>query len=108
MSHTAPDTIMIRVADASDAGTVGRLAALDSAPVPAGSVLLAEVDGEARAALSLASDDVIADPFSRTADLATLLRMRASLLGAARHGERSRKLRIPLRRSSHDPVASAS
>ncbi len=54
-----------------------RLAALDSAAVPFGQVLIAEVDGQPKAALSLADGGVVADPFSRTAELVGLLRMHA-------------------------------
>jgi hypothetical protein len=70
-----PDTasITIRLAYADDDQTLGRLAALDSAKVPPRPVLLAEVEGEARAALSLADGSVVADPFHLTQDLVTLL-----------------------------------
>jgi hypothetical protein len=54
-----------------------RLAALDSAPIPFGPVLLAEVDGEAKAAIVLRDETVIADPFSRTSELVDLLRLHA-------------------------------
>ena len=50
-----------------------RLAALDSAEVPAGPVMLAEVAGEVRAAVSLSDRTVIADPFHPTAPLVELL-----------------------------------
>ena len=73
-------TIQIRAAQASDGPVLTRLAALDSAPVPFGPVLLAEVDGEPKAALSLRDDRVIADPFARTAELVDLLRLHARTL----------------------------
>ena len=76
MTHTTP-TISIRAATHGDGPTLARLAALDSASVPFGPVLLAEVDGRPRAALSLAEDRVIGDPFARTAELAQLLRLHA-------------------------------
>jgi hypothetical protein len=69
--------ITIRTAYADDATAVARLAALDSAPVPTGRLLAAEVDGELRAVLSLATGAVIADPFAPTADLVALLRLQA-------------------------------
>jgi hypothetical protein len=51
-SLTAP--ITIRLATPDDQLALYRLAALDSAPsLPTGRVLLAEVDGDLRAALSL-------------------------------------------------------
>ena len=74
-----PD-IVLRVATPADANRVRTLAELDSARVPTGEVLLAEVDGRLRAALSLDSGHTIAHPFHRTADLVTLLRMRAAQL----------------------------
>ena len=76
MTHTTP-TISIRAATNGDGPALARLAALDSAPVPFGPVLLAEVDGRPRAALSVSDNRVIGDPFARTAELAELLRLHA-------------------------------
>src|SRR3712207_1701662 len=87
MPHTTP-TISIRAATSNDARTVMRLAALDSAPVPFGPVLLAEVDGEPRAAVALRDGRVVADPFHRTAELVGLLRMQAeNVAGERREAE---------------------
>jgi len=74
-----PDTasITIRRAYADDDTVLIRLAALDSARVPPRPVLLAEVDGEPRAALSLRDGSVVADPFHLTAHLVALLRTHA-------------------------------
>jgi hypothetical protein len=69
--------ITIRMAYADDETALMRLAALDSSVVPRKPVLLAEVDGELRAALSLQTGSVIADPFHLTTDLVALLRTRA-------------------------------
>ena len=80
-SHTP--TISIRATTASDGPTLTRLAALDSAPVPSGPVLLAEIDGEPRAALSLRDRSVVADPFTRTADVVRLLQVHATAVGMA-------------------------
>ena len=77
MSHSQTPTIAIRAATSADARTLNRLAALDSAPVPNGPVLLAEVDGQAHAAIDLRDGRVVADPFERTADLTSLLRLQA-------------------------------
>ena len=76
MTHTSP-TISIRAATHGDGPALARLAALDSAPVPFGPVLLAEVDGRPAAALSVRDDRVIGDPFTRTAELVELLRVHA-------------------------------
>ena len=83
MSHPSP-TISIRAATTTDARVLMRLAALDSAPVPFGPVLLAEVDGEPRAAIALRDGRVVADPFHRTAELVGLLRMQAENVAGER------------------------
>lgn len=71
-------TISIRPATAADGRTLVRLAALDSVrPLPFGPVLIAEIDGRPTAAMSLKDGRVVADPFSRTADLVELLRVHA-------------------------------
>ena len=75
-------SILIRPDRPDDARAVDRLAGLDSATVPPAPLLLAEVGGELRAALSLANGAAIADPFHRTAELVTLLRTRAGQLQA--------------------------
>jgi hypothetical protein len=58
---------------------------------------VAIVDGQVRAALPLGRDSVIADPFEPSAELASLLRLRAAQLhvGAERPGRR------PLRALAH-------
>lgn len=76
METTAP-TIAIRLATDDDDRTLVRLAALDSAPAPRGSVLVADVDGEIVAARSLSKPRSIADPFRSTADISELLELRA-------------------------------
>ncbi len=76
--------ITIRLAHGGDAAELRRLAALDSADVPAGPLLLVEVEGILRVALSLADDSSIADPFHPTDDLAALVRERARAARARR------------------------
>ncbi len=71
--------ITIRPAYADDDAALIRLATLDSAAVPTGPLLLAEVDGELRAALATDDGSVIADPFFRTAELTSLLRKHAAV-----------------------------
>jgi hypothetical protein len=81
----APASITIRPAYADDQAALARLAALDSAVgVPASPVLVAEVDDELHAALSLADDTVIADPFAPTQHLVTLLRAHAAAVTPTR------------------------
>src|SRR5215207_5612901 len=76
--------VSIRRATPADRPAIQRLAGLDSAPVPAGDVLIASVGGEDRAAIELATGAVVADPFRPTADLVALLTVRVgSLRGPA-------------------------
>jgi hypothetical protein len=86
-------SITIRAAGPEDVEALHRLAQRDSRPVPEGELLIALVDGEARAAISLASGETIADPFHRTEELVGMLTLRGSRL----RGE-SRQRRRGLRR----------
>jgi hypothetical protein len=71
--------ITIRPAYGDDELALARLAALDSAEqVPPAPLLVAEVDSQLRAALSMRDGSVIADPFFRTVHLLTLLRAHAA------------------------------
>ncbi|HLM27821.1 MAG TPA: hypothetical protein VK304_12735 [Thermoleophilaceae bacterium] len=74
------DSLTVRRAGAQDAAQLVRLAALDSADVPSGDVLLAESSGQLLAALSLADGHAVADPFEHTAEMVALLRLRAEQL----------------------------
>jgi hypothetical protein len=85
--RTRPDSgetpvtrVTLRWASAADASRLSELAELDSALVPSGAVLLAEVDGRLRAALPLDGGKPIADPFHRGTELIELLRIRAAQL----------------------------
>jgi hypothetical protein len=70
---------MIRPAYADDYDALARLATLDSAAdVPHRPLLLAEVDGTLRAALSLRDGSSVADPFYPSARLLALLRAHAA------------------------------
>jgi hypothetical protein len=80
---SAAPTVLIRAARGSDGDALGRLAALDSARVPAGELLVAETGGSLVAAHAPATGATIADPFRRTAELVELLELRGSLLRAA-------------------------
>jgi hypothetical protein len=91
----APATITIRPAYADDRSALVRLAALDSSPIPPSPVLLAEVDEQPRAALSLADRSVVADPFFPTVDLVALLHTHAATVTDERP---PRRIRRPIRR----------
>ena len=69
--------ITIRRAHPEEPGVL-RVAALDSARVPRSPLLVAEVDGQVRAALSLEDGKAIADPFHASRDLLDLLRAHAA------------------------------
>jgi hypothetical protein len=100
MAPLTTPTITIRPAYADDAPSLHRLAVLDSAAgVPLGTLLLAECDGELRAALSLSDGSVIADPFHPTADIVALLRVHAAAMEpwGARSRKRERRQRLRLR-----------
>ena len=70
--------VTIRHAYPADADALRRLAALDSRRVPSGELFVAEVDGHLRAAVSMDTGAVIADPFEPTAAVVDLLRLHAS------------------------------
>jgi hypothetical protein len=67
------EPVALRLAACTDLGALERLAALDSRPLPPGPHLIAERNGEICAALSLATHEIVADPFRRTAELCELL-----------------------------------
>jgi hypothetical protein len=69
--------VALRLADPGEAHVVRRLAALDDAPELDGRVLLALIDGEAVAALSLRDGRIVANPFVPTQEPVELLRLRA-------------------------------
>jgi hypothetical protein len=78
----AANSYVMRLATDADAETLGRLADLDSQTPLEGAILIGELNGEPVAALSLADDRVIADPFRPTAHLVATMRVRASGLKA--------------------------
>jgi hypothetical protein len=82
--------VTIRRATAADSAAIERLAALDSAPAPAGEILIAEIGEQVLGALEVASGTAIADPFRPTAELVELLRVRAAALRAASSPQRVR------------------
>jgi hypothetical protein len=77
-------TVTLRLADTNDTKALERLAGLDSSRLPSGPHLLAEREGRIDAALSLATGELLADPFRHTTELGELLRAHARSLRAAR------------------------
>jgi hypothetical protein len=82
-------TVVIRIATPADHEELSHLAALDSARVVRGTVLVAQSDGRIRAAYSVEEDRAIADPFVPTAGLFELLHARSARL----HGDRPASIR---------------
>ena len=94
------ESILIRTATVADAPGLARLAALDSAEPLTGRVLVAEVDGQLRAAHPLDGGRPVADPFAESEHVLALLRAHARALAGApgrRGGGRRHGRLIPLR-----------
>jgi hypothetical protein len=73
------EEVTVRHLDPStDHAALVRLAERDSAAVLSGEVIGAEVNGSLVAAISLRSNRVIADPFTQTASVQSLLKVRAA------------------------------
>ena len=74
---TSPASLSLRHATPADSGAVAYLAALDDAERLTGPVLVAFDGDRPLAAVSLDDGRAVADPFTRTADIVDLLRLRA-------------------------------
>jgi hypothetical protein len=70
--------VMLRLITPADEPSLARLAALDSSEPPGRPILLAGVDGELLAAMSVADGAVVATPFRATAAVIELLHARAT------------------------------
>jgi hypothetical protein len=92
----ADTPVTIRFAQAGDVPALAVLAQLDSSGALDLPVLVAELDGRLRAALSLADGSVIADPFHPTSELLDLLHVRARQLATEPRAGRLRALRSVL------------
>lgn len=90
--EAGPESVTLRYATPDDAQPLARLAAIDSSRAPRGVVLLAQVDEELWAAISLDDGHGVADPFRPTASVRVLLEQRARQL---RHDEKGRMGRLP-------------
>jgi hypothetical protein len=88
----ATTPVTLRFAFPDDEEAIARLAALDSSDAPPMPVLLGEVGGHLRAALSLADGSVVADPFHHTVALVDLLRARATQLRGVTPRRRFRRV----------------
>jgi hypothetical protein len=83
-------TLSIRRAGPADDHVIARVSRLDSALPLAGPKLVAEVDGEIVAAISLENGTRVADPFRPTASIVEVLRLRRAQLGTAPNHRRAR------------------
>jgi hypothetical protein len=93
-----------RVTDSEpDRAALRRLAQLDSGTELDGQVLVAEVEGKILAAIAVAEGDVLADPFSRTDELRSLLALRAGQLRRRERVQRRRGLLRPERATAALP-----
>ncbi len=75
--------LTLRAAGPQDQAALHRLAALDSRRAPRGEVLVAEADGEIRAALRVSDSAYVADPFFPSRALVGLLDTRAKAMRRA-------------------------
>jgi hypothetical protein len=86
--------LTIRYATPDDAVTLRRLAQLDSSRTPRGAVLVAEVDDEMWAALSLDDAHAVSDPWHPSAEALWMLTERARQLRRERRGRMHRLPRV--------------
>jgi len=81
---SSPKAVAIRLAEADDARVLKNLAELDEESELSGQTLLALMDGEVVAAMSLDDGRVVSNPFVATSDAVSLLKLRAHhLVGRA-------------------------
>jgi hypothetical protein len=89
-SDASTASIELRLARADESPVLHRLAQLDDAPDLDGDALMALIDGDPIAALSLSDRRVVADPFVRTEHAVSLLRIQADHLFGRRERRRLR------------------
>ena len=94
MTATHDSQITIRLATEDDDVALRRLAQLDAARLPEGELLVAEAEGEIRAALRVSDSAYVADPFYPSRELVGMLDTRAKRL---RREQRSRRDRTRTR-----------
>lgn len=90
--------LTVRLAEPVDESVLRRLASLDSSRLPAGPLLVGEMGGSIQAAVPVLGGRAIANPFVRTAELVTLLEMRAKQLREQGVGQAELARVIPLPR----------
>ncbi|HEX6459182.1 MAG TPA: hypothetical protein VF032_09725 [Thermoleophilaceae bacterium] len=95
-----PHRFIVRLAEPGDESNLRHLAALDSARLPAGPLLVGEMGGGIQAAVPVMGGRAIANPFVRTAELVSVLELRAEQMRAAgaHKAELGRVIPLPRRR----------
>jgi hypothetical protein len=83
VSANAMADVAIRLASKNDIAAIRELEQLDSHALTDGARLVATLDGVPVAALAVADDSVVADPFEKTQPVVDLLRIRARQLRIA-------------------------
>jgi hypothetical protein len=104
MVPSATASVTIRMAGTEDTRALHRLAALDSTIYDGRPALVAEVDGELWAAVSLESDATMADPFRPSAELLLLLAERSRQLRAVDRARGGRRRAFAWRTRRASPV----
>lgn len=99
------EPITIRKAEDGDLPALRRLAERDSSRMIERPAIVAVRAGEPRAALSMRSGSVIADPFHRTAELVELLEAHARALDRSIRARASIRPRAERRGGRHQAVA---
>jgi hypothetical protein len=89
-----PTEVVIRRATDADGPALAALSALDSAAMPFGHALVAEVAGVPRAVLPLDGSRAFGDPFARTDELVALLELRAAQIQREDDGSHERHGRL--------------
>ncbi|HEY3019822.1 MAG TPA: hypothetical protein VGJ32_06495 [Solirubrobacteraceae bacterium] len=92
---TTNSIISFRPATSDDDRVLRDLSELDSARPVERPAVLAVVDGDPVAAVSLSDGRIVADPFTRTEDVVRMLRSRLAWQAAARNERRRPVLRFP-------------
>ncbi len=106
-AHPDFASVTIRAARDDDEPGLVRVAQLDSRSLPAGRLLVAEVDGELVAAVSLDDGASVANPYRPTAAIVRLLELRAQQPrspGAIRRAARTVRWKTFARRDLVDAV----
>jgi hypothetical protein len=99
LARLESDIVIRRVS--GDSPAVARLAALDAARPAKGDHLVAEVDGDAVAAMPLGGGRAVSDPFRPTAAVVELLSARAAQLHPAAGAPRRLPLWLGRARTAH-------